>query len=78
MPRNVFGFYKGFILCQFKNTKDIFCKASQLSILRLWVFCPNGLFRSDATTQKWAQSMCFPLFSDFLTFFLIPYPGKHT
>ena len=34
----MFGFYKGFILCHFKNPKDISCKASLLSILRLWIF----------------------------------------
>ena len=51
-PRDVFGFYKGFILCHFKGAKDVSCKASQLSIFRLWIFGPNGPFKSAATTQK--------------------------
>ena len=66
MPRDVFGFYKGFILCHFKNSKDISCKESQLSVFRLWIFGPNGPFKSAAPTQKWAQKSCFPSFSDFL------------
>ena len=43
MPRDVFGFYKGFILYHFKNLKDFFCKASQ-------IFDPNGHCKSAATT----------------------------
>ena len=66
MPRDVFGFYKGFILCHFKNSKDISCKASHLSIFRLWIVGLNSPFESAATTQKWAQKKCFPSFSDFL------------
>ena len=38
IPRDVFGFYKGFIQCLFKNTKDISCKTSKLLIFRLQIF----------------------------------------
>ena len=67
IPRDVFGFYKGFIMCNFKNPKDISCKASQLSILRLWKFGPTCPFKSAATTQKWPQRRYLPSFSDFTT-----------
>ena len=67
MPRDVFGFYKGFILCHLKNPKDISCKASQLSIFRLQIFGSNGPFKSAAMTQKWGQKRCFPSFTGFLT-----------
>ena len=60
MPRDVFGFYKGFILSLFKNPKDISCKASQLSIFRLWIVGPNSPSESATMTEKWAQKRCFP------------------
>ena len=63
----MFGFYKGFILCNFKNPKDISCKVSLLSILRLWIFGTDGPFKSVTIAQKWAKKRCFPLLSDFLT-----------
>ena len=51
MPKDVFGFYKGFILCHFKNLKDISCKASQLSIFRLWIVGQNSPFKNVAMTE---------------------------
>ena len=76
MPRDMFGFYKGFILCNFKNPKDISCKISLLSILRLWIFGTDGPFKSVTMAQKWAKKRCFPLFSDFLTMILDFSPPK--
>ena len=67
MARDVFGFYKHFILCPFKNPKDISCKASQLSIFRLWTLSLKGPFKSATTMQKWAQNRCFHSLSDFVT-----------
>ena len=65
MPRDVFGFYRGSILCHFKNPKDIPCKASQLLIFKLWIFDLNSCFKSAVITQKWAQKRCFLSFSNF-------------
>ena len=76
MPSDMFGFYKGFILCNFKNPKDISCKISLLSILRLWIFGTDGPFKSVTMAQKWAKKRCFPLFSDFLTMILDFSPPK--
>ena len=48
MARDVFGVKKYFILCRFKNPKYISCKASQLSMFRLWTLRMKGPFKSAA------------------------------
>ena len=66
IPRNVFGFYEGFILCHFKNLKDISCKGSQLSIFRLWFF---GLNSSLKVLQQHRHGLKRCISLHFLTFY---------
>ena len=47
--------------------QKIFSVKHHLSIFRLWIFDPNGPFKSAVTTKKWAQKRCLPSVSDFLT-----------
>ena len=47
--------------------QKIFSVKHHLSIFRLWIFDPNGPFKSAATTKKWAQKRSLPSVSDFLT-----------